>query len=186
MQLMAGSWIVLLLGLTSCVHAGQVSYADYYQGQVVDMDTGKPIQGVLVVFIWDRLVYSPDTKRTSTEIHAVTEVFTDANGRFKVSAAPETTNLGSFVVEVRKENPVFFAPGYFLAYKGKSEGKPLRDPTTVYMKRTDNPKNDLEGLARSFPSFPYDRTPLLLKALNAERVRLGLPPIQPGKERRGS
>lgn len=173
--------IVLLLGFWSCA-LSQEPAGGFYRGQVVDMDSGKPIPGVLVVFIWERQVYSPTTKRIHTEIHAVTEVFTDANGRFEISVAPETSSLGPSVVEIRRKDPVFFAPGYLLIYKGQQ----AKDGSmSVYLKQAKNPSEERENLGILSPLFPFTHTPLFLKALNAERVRLGLQPIQPGKERRG-
>lgn len=131
------------------------------------------------MFVWERDVSLPNTNYISREVHAATEVVTDDNGRFEVSAAPETTSAPS-VVEVRLKDPVFFAPGYFLPYKVRAEGEPLRDPTFIYLKRADYPRDALEpGLS---PSFPYSHTPILLKALNQQRAKVGLSPIDPSQE----
>lgn len=171
--------LVLLLGLVSCAGTGAGSGEDFYLGQVIDIDTLKPMAEVLVVFIWERDVYLPNTNFITRELHAVTEVVTDGNGNFEGPAAPETT-VGPSVVEVRLKDPVFFAPGYFFPYKVRTKGEPLRDPTFIYLKRADDPRNALEpGLS---PSFPYSRTPRLLEALNKERGKVGLPSIQPSQE----
>lgn len=180
MHLVVGFAVAMLLGLGSCA-AGEMPPGNFYRGQVIDVDTGKPLGKVLVVFLWERYDYSPTTKRIHSQLHAVTEVLTDADGRFEVSTAPETTAVGPFLVEVRKADPIFFAPGYFLLYKVKTEGDAFHDPTIVYMKRAENPRDAVEPLPL-VPSFPFSRTPLLLKALNEERGRLGLPLIQPGHE----
>ena len=178
MRLATGLSMALVLGFGSCALT-QESFPVFYRGQVVDVDTGRPLPGVLVVFLWERDVYSPATSKVTREFHAATEVLTDKNGRFQISAAPEAS-VGPFLVEIRTTDPIFFAPGYFLPYKAKSEGEPFRDRTVVYMQRAENPREALEPLPLS-SSFPFSHTPLLLKALNQERARLGLPPIQPGK-----
>lgn len=167
----------LMLGFVS-YGAGEMSASGSYRGQILDADTGKPLGEVLVVVIWEREVYSPQTKVTTDELHAV-ETRTDAEGRFEVSAAPETKRE-PFVADVRPKGIIFFAPGYVQERIEVQPGvKRFRDPTRIYMKRAQNPTDALDlGLA---PSFPYRRAPLLLKALNQERARLGLPPIQPGK-----
>jgi hypothetical protein len=185
MRTVARFGMALLLGLGSCA-AGEMSSEDFYRGQVVDTDTGKPLAGALVVFFWERHDYSPTTKRIHSELHAVTEVLTDADGRFEVSAAPETTVLGPALVEVRLTDPIFFVPGYFLLYKAKSAGKAFRDPTVVHLERIEKSDDERENLGILSPSFPFSRTPLFLKALNAERARPGLPLVEPSRERKNN
>lgn len=171
-------WMVLLtaalLGLGSCVWA-EVTRVRKYHGQVLDIDTRTPLPRTVAVFIWERPVYSPVTNRVHVEIHAVTEVLTDSDGRFEVSATPEAAGD---TVEVRLTDPIFFKPGYFLLYKVQSKGEPLRDPAIIYLKRADDPLKALEGLSSD---YPFSRTPMFLKALNEERTRLGLPPIRPAQ-----
>ena len=166
----------LLLGSGGCT-SGELAFWEHYRGQVVDADTGKPLAGVLAVFVWERELYSEARKRIISEFHAASEVLTDADGWFEVSAAAETT-LRPSVVEIRRLEPIFFAPGYFSAYRAKAEGEPLRDRTIIFLKRAENPRDALEGLS---PEFPFSHTPMLLKALSQERARLGLPPISPSK-----
>lgn len=179
-RLATGFLMALLFGLGSCA-ASQSPTVGYYRGQVVDADTGEPLPGVIVVFLWYGDVYSPVTKRITTkEFHKVTEVLTDIFGHFEVSAAPESES-GPFIVEVRRTDPIFFLPGYLLDYKAQNAGDPLLGPTIIYLKRAKNPRDAVEPLPL-VPSFPFGQTPLFLKALNQERARLGLPPIQPSKE----
>jgi hypothetical protein len=168
----------LAFGLVSCA-SGSEHQNSFYKGQVVSMDTGKPLAGVLAVFIWYRDVYSPSTQRIREEFHAAIEVLTDTDGQFKISTPPETAHEPS-VMRVQSPAVIFFNPGYITHRIEVGPGvRRYRDPTRVYMRRVENRKEALDlGLA---PSFPYDRTPLLLKALNEERARLGLPPITLGK-----
>jgi len=170
--------VVLALGLGSCAPGREPSDSSY-RGQVLDSDTGKPLLGVLAVFVWYRDVYSPVTPHVHEEFHAAIEVLTDTDGEFKVPSHPETV-LGPSVVRVHSPAIIFFTPEYIPYRIEVAPGvRRYRDPTRVYMRRVENRKEALDlGLS---PSFPYDRTPLLLKALNAERARLGLPPISSGK-----
>jgi hypothetical protein len=169
-----------LFGLESCA-SGQESSGGFYRGRVLDTDTGKPLAGVVVTFIWERDVYSPSIRRVIREFHAATEVLTATDGRFQVSTAPEES-LGPSVLEVRLRDPVFFAPGYFLPYKARRES----DSWVIPLTRAVTIKDLREHLGALSTSFSLDRTPLLRKALNAERARLGLPQIPPGKEGKGS
>lgn len=175
--------VVLALGLGSCASGIEPSDS-YYRGQILDIDTGKPLVGVLVVFVWYRDVQSPITQRVHGEFHGAIEVLTDTDGHFKVPLRPETV-LEPSVVRVQSPAIIFFALGYVAHRIEVGPGvRRYRDPTRVYMRRVENRKEALDlGLA---PSFPYDRTPLLLKALNEERAQLGLPLITPGKGQEGN
>ena len=178
MRAAMGFLIALVFGLGNCA-SGKMSADGPYRGQVLDADTRKPLSGVLVVVIWERGVYSPRTKATTDELLAV-ETHSDAEGRFEVSGDPGT-HLEPFVTDVRPKGIIFFAPEYVQEGIDVKPGtKRFRDPTRIYMKRVKNAADALDlGLA---PSFPYDRTPLLLETLNQERARLGLPLIQSGKQ----
>lgn len=176
MKRLAGALsMVWLVAFASCA-LGPASAAEPYRGQVVDEETGQPLPGALVVFIWFRDVYSPVTKQLIEQLHAVVEVRADTYGFFEVSNAPETTRDSS-VIEIRKADPIFFVPGYFMFYKVRMEGEPFRDPTIVPLRRAKNPRDAVEPL-RILP-WVFPHTPLLLQAVNQERARLGLPPIRP-------
>lgn len=183
MKRLAGAlWMVWLVAFAGCALSG-ASAAGSYRGQVVDEETGQPLPGALVVFFWFRDVYSPVTKQLIEQLHAVVEVRADAYGYFEVSSAPETSGDPS-VVEARKTDPIFFVPGYFAFYKGKTEGEPFRDPTIVALRRARNPRDAVERL----PILPsvFAHTPLLLQAVNQERARFGLPPIRPAQKGGGN
>ncbi len=172
-----------VLAFQSCALAQGLQMTTY-RGQVLDSDTKKPLAGVVVAFLWERRFPSPTTGRLVDEVHAVREVLTDAEGRFEVVGPRETADdddddsADAIQYEVRLRDPLFFKPGYDLYYRGKSKGKPLRDRTIVYLTRADDPIEQLEALSKG-PMLSL--TPMLLKALNQERARLGLPPIRPGK-----
>ncbi len=160
--------MVLLLGLVTCAAAEELSGEDFYRGQVLDHATEKPLAGVLVVFYWQRDVYSP--KGITSEYHAASEVLTDAHGRFKVSAGPEKARDPS-IYHIASPAIIFFAPGYIHSRIEKNGG------FRIHMRQVKDPRDALDlGLQ---PGFPNHHTPLLLKALNNERARLGLPLIQP-------
>lgn len=178
-------WMVLLLGLGSCV-AGLPPTRDFYRGQVVDIDTKKPLPSVVVVFFWQRDVYSPPTKRNITEFHAAVEAVTDADGRFQISAAPERTRDPS-ITHIASPTIIFFASGYVqYSHAGHgTEWRPGGDPALLYMKRVDDPHEALQW-AQQVPSLvPMEAIPRLINSLNAERSRLGLTPIQPGVRGKG-
>ena len=170
-RLLAACWLMLLL-----VSPGWGKDDDeddlrnaVYRGRVVDVETGKPLEGVLVVMYWYRDV----TGRERAELHAATEVLTDAGGQFAIPAAPGAASDPS-IIHVHAPEAIIFRPGY-IRWRVTARD-PLRAPIVVAMKRVQDPKEAVE--LHLSADFPYGRTPLLVKLLNAERSRLGLPPIR--------
>lgn len=64
----------LLLGLPATACGGNI------EGQVLDAQTGKPIQGAVVLGVWTKVAGLPGLHHT--ELVGVREVETDAEGRF--------------------------------------------------------------------------------------------------------
>jgi hypothetical protein len=140
-----------------------------YRGRVVDVETTRPLEGVLVVMYWFRDV----TGGERPELHAATEVLTDTGGHFAIAAAAGIASDPS-IIHVHAPEFVIFKPGYV---RGRVRARdPLRDPIIIEMHRVADPTVSVE-LALS-ADFPYGGTPLLVKLLEAERSRLGLPPIR--------
>src|SRR5438093_11687413 len=60
-----------------------------WRGQVVDAETGKPLEGVVVLAIWEKL--SPGVIHPARHFHDVDELVTDPSGRFVVPARSRLT-----------------------------------------------------------------------------------------------
>ena len=70
----------LLAAFAPGIGGGAAHAAGPWRGQVVDAETGQPIEGVVVVAVWERL--SPGVIHQARAFHDVDEVVTDADGRF--------------------------------------------------------------------------------------------------------
>ena len=70
----------LLAALAPATGPDDAHAAGPWRGQVVDAETGQPIEGVVVVAVWERL--SPGVIHQARAFHDVDEVVTDAEGRF--------------------------------------------------------------------------------------------------------
>lgn len=141
-----------------------------YRGRVADVDTGKPLEDVVIVMYWYRNVVGG-----GHELHAVTEVLSDARGEFAISAVPGAA-FEPRIIHITAPELVIFKPGY-LRWRVTARN-PLLAPILVDMKRVQDPREAVD--LHLSETFPYERTPLLVKLLNAERSRLGLPPVPRG------
>jgi hypothetical protein len=70
----------LLAAVGLGIGSGAARAAGPWRGQVVDAENGQPIEGVVVVAVWERL--SPGVVHQARAFHDVDEVVTDAEGRF--------------------------------------------------------------------------------------------------------
>lgn len=72
---LVGIAVVLASGACAVRPSGA---AGPWRGQVVEAETGQPLEGVVVLAVWDKI--SPGTIHPRREFHDVDEVVTDAEG----------------------------------------------------------------------------------------------------------
>jgi len=158
-----------------------------YRGQILDSETKAPLAGAVVVALWRRERVYPF--QVNTERYAVRETVTDSDGRFLMEVkdieegAPRRTRKPEFLV---------FLPGYgafphrytspkgFLAELFEGSG------TTVEVPRLENREDRLSNLSsfgpHSFSEKPHKELPRLMRAIDEERVALGLRPYPPAEK----
>jgi hypothetical protein len=172
---MAGVAAELLLSATPAVGAGP------WKGQVVDAETGQPIEGVVVVAVWDTI--SPAFIHHKREFHDVDEVVTNAEGRFVIPARGLLT-----------ANPFVHLDGPQISmFRAGYGGRRIHEPKEglsddEWRKRMEKSglvwelpplktrKERLNGLPAR-PSIPDTRMPRFMEAFDRERVFLGLQPL---------
>ena len=178
----------LLLVLSACVHTDGL-----YRGKVVELESGKPIEGAVVAARWtiEPFVH---TER----ICDAKETITNENGEFEL---PKGSCWSHPFAEMHKPTVVVFKPGY-LGYpplgaepeERKSRmpnftGNEFRDEKQYYVIKLGKPKTRQE---RSWTMSEgeslldeetYEKLPILLKLVNEENKNLGLGQI--GTEKSG-
>ncbi len=111
--------VILFLSLWSLLDPPQ-TYADVYQGTVVDEESGTPLADAVLVVVWWTKPYIGFSH--PRDFHEAKEALTDAAGKFSLDASPAIDwNPLSYV-----ESPptiVIYKPGY----------RPLMDATRVTM-----------------------------------------------------
>jgi hypothetical protein len=166
---------MLILGGRPCSAAGP------WRGQVIDAETGQPLEGVIVVAVWDKL--SPGAMHPQRDFHDALEVVTDAEGRFVIPARSLTT-LNPFV-HFEGPETYMFKSGYGLGpvRNLRPGGNKFdiyklmeREGALFELRPLRTREERLDGLRGRPVLVPDSYLPRYLNAVREERDRLGLEP----------
>ncbi|MBI4686584.1 MAG: hypothetical protein HY756_02220 [Nitrospirae bacterium] len=179
------------------VFAGSATF--YYSdgpwsGKVIDSETKEPIEGVVVLAVWQKVYATP--AGDSSYFFFFLEVLTDKEGKFFI---PKFRAVNVIPVIRRIEGPVFtiFKPvytafsdsayNYFNKYSPDSPLRTDRDTiaesfkkgVVVELFKLKTREERIEGLHEALPlgEVSDEKMPALLNLINTERKRLGLDPI---------
>ncbi len=180
-------FVVVLVAVLSLgfVSPGLVC-AKTYHGQLVDAETGEPLEGAVVVVVWHtepRIAMDPPEY-----FHDAKEALTDAQGKFRLEASP-AINWNPFMA-IKDPNIVIFKPGYepfaLLRTLTRQGFKSFEDVDQAFRKGTTIklPKLKTQEELRMFSGFgdlgiggvPFGKVRNLLKLLNVQRKMAGLSP----------
>lgn len=181
---MTRRWRILVLGLLGLVvlilGTRPVGAAGPWRGQVIDAESAQPLEGVIVVAVWDKL--SPGVIHPGRDFHDALEVVTDSEGRFIIPARSLTT-LNPFV-NFEPRSLVFFKSAYTWSgirnvplYTSRDEIWKLmeKDSATFELRPLRTKQERLNALRRP-GDVPDSLIPRYLDAYGAESVQLGLKP----------
>jgi len=79
-RVLVGAFVLMM---TSGCYMYVVRYDGEYRGRVIDADTGDPIEGVVVLGVWN-LVLAGGAAGAVHEYYDATETITDKNGEFSI------------------------------------------------------------------------------------------------------
>lgn len=185
------SWImaicfVMSMALTCFVtvtHAGGP-----WKGRVVDLETQEPLEGAVVLAVWDKTYRGPAGE--GSKLHRVEEILTDKDGYFEVPAyiainflpliryiegpilyvfKPEYLQVEIYQWEEITEEPVERREYYNGPIYRLSLG-------LIELPRLKTDKDRRRNL--DHPNIPSDMMPKYLKSENQERINLGLQPYR--------
>lgn len=155
-----------------------------YIGEVVDGQTGKPIEGAAVHIQF--VTVSPTPGGGSSKYAGAIECLTDKNGTFNLSYRAKTFRM--FSLWNTQPNITVFKPGYgaFPVYKGTSiTPKPERCCIeeglfgTIRLPKLKTDKDRKRNLGKMLVNYsaPYKDIKNILNLKNQERIHLGLKPL---------
>ncbi len=165
------------------------SWAKTYHGTVVDEETGKPLEGAVIVVIWHK---KPMISMDAPEyFHDAKETLTDSEGRFRLDASP-AIDWNPFTV-INEPNVVIFQPGYepfaLLRTLTRHGFHTFEDVDNAFQKAVVIKLSELKSRdeLRKFgdasilgigPDVPFEKVPNFLKLINDQRKMAGLPPYK--------
>lgn len=167
--------IFLLILFTSCMYA--LRYDAAYKGRVIDADTKEPIEGVVVLGVWD--VLHPDVAGGFHTFHDAKETVTDKNGEFSISG------MGLRVISnLEPMNVLIFKAGY--EHIGMGPWDSLKEDILLKKKIKWNGNKAIIPLRKltmeergkrliGKESIPDNKQKLLIRELNKEKTELGKP-----------
>lgn len=176
-------WGLLLLASSDSMGAS-------YHGKVVDAETGKSIEGAVVVVVWHKKPII--TMDGPQYFHNGREVLTDAEGKFSVDASPGI-DWNPLTYILKDPSIAIFKPGYGPFPTGHVKETSIEKTKKALLEMgavVKLPKLRTKEEMRKFTDagdmwistiVSYDRIPILTKLINIQRQSLGLQPV--GKNR---
>lgn len=192
-------FVVMIIGYSFPCFGGWIVFTKpAYKGKIVDAGTKEPIEGAVVVAVYNKYpIISGPGGGSSSRIH-IKESLTNKNGEFKISSY--ITLMGPNSIEY-DTTFIIYKPGYgrnplrmtkparenfFLENNFGKQGEiilsfdPLEKGYGTYGLFELPKVSSKEERLRAQPSEPSDfksDCPLLYKAVNEERKRFGLRPV---------
>ena len=164
-----------VLALLAILPAGTIDAAEKwgpFRGQFIDVETGQPIVGAVVLVAWYEAVFA--LVQTNQRFYDAREAVAGADGRFEVP------RLGPPFFSFRILDPQisYFAPGYIVEAEVVTppDGQPFVASTNLQMRRAKTRGELLTKRRAYLSSIPRERIPEFLKAIAAEERMLGLEP----------
>lgn len=166
--------IVLAVLLTVVPGDEAAHAAGPWRGEIVDADTGAPLEGVVVLAYWTRQA-GRLLGWSTPAYHGSEEVLTNADGTFAIAARPSCTI--PFVTRVRGPEWIMFKPGYgrwrFVG-SGHGFGEGERVLIALPRLRTDEERRKFFPTVTWSSLVPVDRAEQLREARDHERLTLQL------------
>lgn len=171
-----------------CFNCSYALAAGPWKGKVIDAETKEPIEGAVVLAVWDRNYRTPTGG--SSYFYEAKEVLTDKEGRFEI---PAYTPINLLPLISYIEGPFFtiFKPGhgslpmglwnYFTGAAVEPKemelyGKRYRLATGLVEVPPLKTREERLRLLLIPPSIPDDKMSKLIESINKEAISLGLQP----------
>jgi len=157
-----------------------------YHGKVVEAETGKPIEGAVVVVVWHKKPII--TMDGPQYVHKTAEVLTNLEGVFSIDASPGI-DWNPLTYVLNNPSIAIFKPGYGPFPTGhvkelsiEATKKKLIEGGAVIKLPRLTTKEQLRNFTDTGDMWisaivPYARIPILTKLINIQRQSVGLQPV---------
>lgn len=192
--------LIILFSASTCSAGWVVFHKPEYRGRLIDAETKEPIEGAVVVAMYQKYPIISGPGGGSSEIIHIKEALTDEKGEFVIPSY--WTLMGPNATEYRTEF-IIYKPGYASFPNNSRDIYPFNyfDPSFLFTKKLDKvveirrssglikitfgvaelPRlKTIKERLRTIPSPPTIEkkdTPLFYKSINEERISFGFEPV---------
>jgi hypothetical protein len=174
----------LFLSVLGCGTFHPLFAAEPYKGRVIDAETKQPLEGAVVLAIWE--TKTPGVAGYGYSYLDSEEVLTDENGRFVVGRHPHRSLALLWVAGPRLE---IFYPGYgfYPRFHFSPRGSTRehiemmeKQEMTFELPRLKTRAERLKVIGGAFPGLevPRAKIPNLMRLINIESMAIGIPPYK--------
>ena len=172
--------IIVLFLFTIPSGCTPVRYENDYKGKIIDVDTGKPIEKVVVLGVWSKAYPTPGG--AAHEFYDAREALTDKNGEFSIPGMGLLilSNIESMRVLIFKAGYEYLGlwswkpfienaiPKKNIKWEGDMAIIPLKKLTMKERKKSRDPKGRLSA------KIPDGKIRLMLREIKKDRKERGL------------
>ena len=168
--------IFLWIFTTGCVQY-IARYDGPYEGKIIDAETRVPIEGVVVLGVWNN--EAPTVAGAVSSYYDARETITDAKGDFKVpgKGLKILSDVGVMNVLIFKAGYEYIGLGTWEAFKEDSSFK-VRwegEKAIIPLRKLTMDQRRKEGMSPPLPpgEAPIEKVRLMLKEINKNAVEIG-------------
>ena len=156
--------IILIIFLTIIAIVISVSYLYVWSGTILDNETGRPIEGAVIIRSWDREYPGPCGGFDS--LATFKETLSDKDGNFNISIFKRLLHVSILIIApIRENKPIVFKPGYrFLEVSKKTSVIKLNKVSPTYYLRYEEAEK-----ARENNQVDFHETKLLKEIFEVEK-----------------
>jgi HEAT repeat protein len=136
-----------------------------WSGKILDKETGKPIEGAVIVRSWDRVYVSPPGLGSVSIFAAFDETLSNKRGKFSISLLKRIPHVSvPLFAQIVENRPIVFKSGYkfFVCQKKESVIELERIPTIIELRKQE------VKLARGNYEIDFYETDLFRRAIHKE------------------
>ena len=165
----------LVLSVTPCNGCAVIRKDGPYKGKIIDADTGEPIEGVVVLGVWNREIITPGG--ATHNFYDAQETVSDKKGEFTIRG------LGVLVLsKITPMDVLIFKSGY--TEWGYTSWKELKrtvrtedDRAIIRLKKLTIEERNLKGGPPDPPGeAPFEKVRSMLKEIDRDDRKRGVPP----------
>jgi len=169
--LLVASFIV---SVTSCNSCAFIRKDGPYRGKVIDADTGEPIEGVVVLGVWNREIITPGG--ATHQFYDAQETVTDKKGEFTIRG------LGILVFSnITPMDVLIFKSGYtewgYMTWKELKKSVETEDDRAIIILKKLTMEIRKHRGTPSRPNIPEEKMKLITEEIDRERAKQGWEPF---------